>query len=315
MLARAVLCAACALAVTATPAHATFPAQNGKIVFTHFADADDESTADIYTVSPNGRHLLNLTPDSPAADDFASWSADGRKIAFWSTRTGPNNPEGDQEIFTMNADGSGLRQVTYNAFDDGGPAWSPNGDRLVFHRFPGDGSGADLWTVRVNGTGERNLTRSPGIVDRYGAWSPDGREIVFMRDDSGLENDIATIRPDGSHLRALTDTPTDEEAPDWSPDGTRIAFHWNGAPPGEDYHIYVMRRDGGSPPTRLTTTQGFNPAWSPDGRKIAFNIGELFTMRADGSREKPVRPGFDGHHPDWQPLPKHVRAEDYDDDE
>ena len=217
--------------MTATPAHATFPGQNGKIVFTHFADPEDESTSDIYTMSPNGRHLLNLTPDSPAADDFASWSADGRMIAFWSTRTGPDNPmsrpgRADQEIFVMNADGSGLRQLTYNTVDDGGPAWSPNGDRLVFHRWLDDDiPSADLMTVRVNGTGERNLTRSPGIMDRYGVWSPDGREIVFMRDDSGRENDISTIRPDGSHLRALTDTPTDEEAPDWSPDGKRIAFH------------------------------------------------------------------------------------------
>ena len=55
-----------------------------------------------------------------------------------------------------------------------------------------------------------------------------------MRDDSGHENDIYTIRPDGSHLRALTATHTDEAAPDWSPDGKRIAFHWNAAPPGED---------------------------------------------------------------------------------
>jgi TolB protein len=309
------LCAACALVVATAPAHATFPGHNGKIVFTHFPDPEDESKSDIYTVSPNGRHLRNLTPGSSAADDFASWSADGRKIAFWSTRTDPHdNPTGDQEIFVMNADGSGLRQLTYNTLDDGGPAWSPNGDRLVFHRLPGDGTGADLWTMRVNGTGERNLTRSPGIVDRYGAWSPDGHEIVFMRDDSGLENDIATIRPDGSHLRALTDTATDEEAPDWSPDGKRIAFHWNGAPPGEDYDIFVMRRDGGSPVTRLTTAAGgdgsgsFNPAWSPDGRKIVFNRGELFTMRADGSRPKTVLPEFfDAHHPDWQPVPKHTR--------
>jgi Tol biopolymer transport system component len=326
MLTRALLCAACALAVTAAPAHATFPGQNGKIVFTHFDDPDDESESDLYTISPNGRHLRNLTPGSSAADDFASWSADGRMIAFWSTRTGPDNPvvpeleRADQEIFVMNADGTGLRQVTYNTFDDGGPAWSPNGDRLVFHRFPGDGTGADLWTVRVNGTGERNLTRSPGIMDRYGVWSPDGREIVFARDDSGLENDIATIRPDGSHLRALTDTPTDEESPDWSPDGKQIAFHWDGAPPGENYDIYVMRRNGRSPPTRLTTAEGgdgsssYNPAWSPDGRKIVFNMAELFTMRADGSRLKTVLPAFfDAHHPDWQPVPEHSRAE-HDDD-
>jgi Tol biopolymer transport system component len=323
MLTRALLCAACALAVTATPAHATFPGQTGKIVFTHFDDdsTDDNEISDIYTVSPNGRHLVNLTPDSPKSDDYASWSADGRKIAFWSTRTGRDNSfvpalgRADQEIFVMNANGSGLRQVTKNDVDDGGPTWSPSGDRLVFHRFIDDIDHADLITVRVNGTSERNLTRSPRISDRYGVWSPDGREIVFMRDDSGSENDIATIRPDGSHLRALTATPTDEEAPDWSPDGTRIAFHWDVAAPRDNWDIYVMRRDGGSPPTRLTTAEGgdssVNPAWSPDGRKIVFNKGELFTMRADGSRQKTVLPGsFDGHHPDWQPVPKGAHADD-----
>lgn len=334
MLTRALLCAACALAVTATPAHATFPGQNGKIVFTHFPDPEDEGTSDIYTISPNGRHLRNLTPGSPAADDYPSWSADGRKIAFWSTRTGPDNPivptlgRADQEIFVMNADGSGLRQLTYNTGDDGGPAWSPNGDRLVFHRFLDDDSPADLWTVRVNGTGERNLTRSPRISERYGVWSPDGREIVIMRrnlEGTNDTNDIYTIRPDGSHLTALINTRDDEASPDWSPDGKRIVFH--AAPfqadptqPFGNADIYVMPRDGGSPPTRLTTGGGqpdgdssFNPAWSPDGRKIVFNRGELFTMRADGSRQKRVRPGFDGHHPDWQPLPKDARAEDDDD--
>jgi TolB protein len=314
MLKRALLCAACALLVSATPAHATFPGTNGKLVFMSF----DEVQADIYTMSPNGRHLRNLT-NSPAEEDFPRWSADGRKIAFWSKWTGPDNIDGDQEIFVMNADGSGLRRLTFNTVDDGGPSWSPDGDRLLFHRFLDD-TNADLMTVRVDGTHERNLTRSPGIVDHYGIWSPDGREIVFSLDDSGLENDLATIRPDGSHLRPLTSTPTDEENPDWSPDGKRIVYHSDAAMPGDQWDVYVMRPDDGSPPTRLTTTSSTHAAWSPDGRKIVFGderLGnaEIFTMRADGTRQKQrtVRPEFYDNHADWQPLPKDARAEEDDD--
>lgn len=239
-------------------------------------------------------------------------------ITFWSTRTGPDNPEGDQEIFVMNANGSGLRQITFNTVDDGGPAWSPRGDRIVFHRWLDDFN-ADLMTVRANGTGERNLTRSPGLLDRYGIWSPDGREIVFMHDNSGLENDIYTIRPDGSHLRVLTATPTDEESPDWSPDGTRIAMHADAAMPGEQWDIYVMPRYGGSLPIRLTMATGYHPGWSPNGRKIVFvsqfmDDAELYTMRPDGSRQKQrtVHPEGQDNHPDWQPVPKDARAEDDD---
>ena len=91
--------------------------------------------------------------------------------------------------------------------------------------------------------------------------------------------------------------------------------------PGEQWDLYVIRRDGGSPPIRLTTAGGYHAAWSPNGRKIAFSKnsltgdGELFTMRADGSRQKQrtVRPDFQDWQADWQPLSKDARAEEDDD--
>jgi TolB protein len=157
-------------------------------------------------------------------------------------------------------------------------------------------------------------------LDRQAVWSPDGREIVFARDDTGLSSDIYTIRPDGTHLRALTSTPTDEEDPDWSPDGKRIAFQADAAAPGQQWDVYVLRRDGGSPPTRLTTAEGGHAAWSPDGRKIAFGSfrtgnSELYTMHSDGTRPKQrtVRPDFQDGQADWQPLPSHARPDEDDD--
>src|SRR3954469_13433636 len=114
---------------------AAFPGHNGKISFERFGDDD----VDIWTMSPDGRHQVNLTPD-PSAFEFGSrWSADGRRIVFSSNRVTAADPTpGDFEIFVMDADGSHQRQITFNSFDDFDPAWSPDGDRVVFDRFFGD---------------------------------------------------------------------------------------------------------------------------------------------------------------------------------
>ena len=259
--------------------------------------------------------------DSPANDDYPRWSADGRMIAFWSTRTGPGNPTGDQEIFVMNANGSGLRQVTYNTVDDGAPAWSPNGDRLVFHRWLDNDSQADLMTVRVNGTDERNLTRSPGILDRHAdlvagrardrvharrqrarerhLHDPPGRlpsagtdrhahrrggsGLVPRREADRLPRRCRDARRAMGHLR---DAPRRRLAADPAHDG-------HGLPPGVVARRAQDRLRQRSPRTTSSSSRC--------ARTAAARRSEPCTRRAGDN------------HPDWQPVPKDARAEDDDD--
>jgi Tol biopolymer transport system component len=104
----------------------TFPAWSpagDQIAFTSNREGDYE----IYTVHPNGKGLTRLT-HSPGNDAHPAWSPDGEWIVFASNRTGFKDETGgmsDGEIFVMRADGSDLRQLTENTFEDGTPAWRP----------------------------------------------------------------------------------------------------------------------------------------------------------------------------------------------
>jgi Tol biopolymer transport system component len=284
----------------AGPALGAFPGENGKIAFDSDRHGGD---GDIWTMDPDGRHLVNLTAKSKANDIAPNWRADGRRIAFQSNRVTATNPEGDFEIFIMKADGSHQRQITFNALDDERPAWSPDGRRIAFTRDfePIQGEvDFDLFTMNADGTDQRNLTSSPGVLDVDPGWSPDARRIAFISDRDG-DFDVYTMRPNGSSVSQLTFNDASEFHPDWSPDGRMITFTTGR---DGDFEVYTMRANGGDQ-TNLTANPAGDDgvsAWSPDGEKIGGLSGNLHTINADGSgRVRLTRgPAFES---DWQPLP------------
>jgi TolB protein len=108
----------------------------------------------------------------------------------------------------MNADGTAQRKLTRTPYGEGWPAWSPDGRKIAFVRWPlirpprKWGRDEDVWVVNANGSSLRNLTRSPGR-DTRPAWSPDGRAIGF--DSWRLGNrDFYVMNSDGSRQRNLT---------------------------------------------------------------------------------------------------------------
>lgn len=137
------------------------------------------------------------------------WSPDGSRFAFNSKRTG------NWDIYTMNPDGSDVRQITTHPENDLAPAWSPDGSQIAFETNR-DGN-VEIYIVDANGGTARNITNLSLANDHGPSWSPDGRQLVFYSNREG-NWDIFSTNLDGSVVINLTNTPNrDEQTPAWRP--------------------------------------------------------------------------------------------------
>lgn len=232
---------------------------------------------------------------SPPA--YAAAVTNGR-IAFVSDR------DGNQEIYAMNPDGTGLKNLTNNPSSDFDPAWSPDGTRLAFTSNR-DGFN-QIYVMAADGSGVTRL--SNGGDGSNPTWSPDGTKIAFttVRDGTATNSEIYVmeVAKPTNLARLTTDVQTDTQ-PAWSPDGTKIAFVSNRT---GSWKMFVMNAADGSSQTQLMMGPGNEgyPSWSPDGTKIAFTTDrdgnrEVYVVTSTAPAQNLTNNPADDETPSWSP--------------
>lgn len=267
----------------------TVPPPTSAVSIAFYAVRDGQ--VDIFTISPGGGKLTNITDDLPADSD-PKWSPDGRRIVFDSRRedgqrniwiyefdgtynrltndTGATNafptwsPDGQHiayvhngEIWVMNSiDGKDAHPLTTGA-DDSRPSWGASGQILYHRTTPGN---HEIWAVPADGSaGAEVLIPIAAGGGRQPSWSPDGSKIAYVRLLQGVLRIVVANASGRSGRTITTGSPCPCQFPTWSPDGKRIAFS---AGTSKKEQIYVVSASGGTP-KRITDGQGQNlaPGW------------------------------------------------------
>jgi dipeptidyl aminopeptidase/acylaminoacyl peptidase len=263
------------------------PARNGRILFVHdgqvYVSDTLASTPKLLIGGGGGIGALEV-------------SRDGRRISYVDDAY-----KGGFDLFVASIDGTGSQKLNDDPlFDIERIVWSPDGSMIaVSHR---------MWNTSVisvfatDGSGGR-LLDTGGLLADGPDWRPSDPKTLSFRGEKDDQVDVYLMDPDGSNLRPLGiphDTPTAGDAlfrPNWSPDGTRIAYHSNdvmdpaaGLASWRTHVFNVATRQAITlSSTTLLDQHDTEPVWSPDGTKILtqrFVFGKsawMAVLPADGS--------------------------------
>ena len=256
---------------------------------------------------------LEITLTSHAS---IKWSPTGEKIAF-TAFSGSN-----QDIFTINPNGSGLTNVTNDANSaDSFPTWAPNGAKFAYMSVSKDASGnnvSEVFSINSNGSGKTVL---PGYIATdlpNSFWSPDGNHILIAGSVDGVSGVVSHNLVDGSEdliVPFISDGKSISSSQfEWSSNGAKILFVSNQDTllSGGTPEIYTVSANGSGQQRLTTSTAGTfitRPAWSPNGSMIAYYSksggapANLMLVKADGSGQRILVKAVPdpGWSPRWSP--------------
>ncbi len=198
---------------------------------------DYETTMDIFSANRDGSDIKQLT-DEEGYDAEGSYSPDGKLIVYSTNKDAYNRKlskeeqqkmEVDQsffcDLYIMNADGSGKKKLTDSPGYDGGPFFSPDGERIIWRRFSEDGHAADVFTMNIDGSDEKQLTDF-GCLSWAPYYHPSGDYIVWAGNKEGYANFEIYMTDVNGLKEPIRVTYTDgfDGLPVFSPDGKKLVW-------------------------------------------------------------------------------------------
>lgn len=258
-------------------------------------------------------------PRPVRVDDFTRFqdvgdpqvSPDGEWVLYTVTTSDAVADKRDTDVWVIKWDGSGQRRLTFSPDNENTPRWSPDGKLISFlsSRSGGSAKGNQVWVLERAGGEARQLTALTGRIQGY-SWSPDSARLLLTYRDEPVEDgaraaakpiviDKYQFKRDGQgyltgnvRTRAYlyniasrkaepltSDGDFDESNPEWSPDGSQVAFvsnHDSNWERTRNTDVFVAEARAGSKSRKLTTwagNDGGNLAWSPDSKWIGFGRG------------------------------------------
>jgi TolB protein len=282
------------VALTPLAASATFPGDNGRIIFNR---GSFEKPTFLVSMEPDGSDVSRLTGRARSAFG-ASWAPDGSRFIYARV-----NNDGSVDLFMRDADGSNETRITDTNRDEFSVAFGPDGNQAVYQKC---GFQCDLFIIDLTTGVETRLTdtRADEIAPDWGV----DDVIVFERWPRRGDPNIFTMDPSGGNRTRLTDNQNGQDvSASWSPDGNRIVF----SRCVSNCDLFTMNANG-SGKNRVTKTRAdeFGAKYSPNGRSFVFSRSrgegrsDLFRMRTNGRgvRRLTDTPNRFEVDPDWQPV-------------
>jgi TolB protein len=227
------------------------------------------------------------------------------KIVFTSSR------DGNDELYSINADGTGLTRLTHDPASDDYAAWSPDGTRIVYT----SGTGDEFALVVMNADGSNAVRLTVGRLT-FPTWSADGTKITYSAVSDGSLN-LWQIDADGGYPLLLFSEPGWDAHPSWSPDGTKLALVSDWFAYDFVYDVFLIDPDGSGLTPLTSDGDIFDrvdylwPSWAPDGAKIATTMQQeigrdqyvayVGVMNRDGSGLKPLIGAAPWSRSSWSP--------------